>query len=110
MNRIKKLFLSCSTIVTLLFFKVGNTFGADVKTDIFSEGKKYMQTQALYGPPDPKEDFFSVFGKIALFVLLPLCIIAIIIVGIIAFVKHNKKKQQDVNTNQSTKNSDNKNV
>jgi hypothetical protein len=99
-----------SAMATMLFFKVGTVFGMDSQAlygvpspDVNAVPKLYgvpspivNEVPALYGvpQPEPTTEFANIFGKIALFVLLPLCIIALITVGIVALVKVNKKKKQ----------------
>ena len=110
MSKIKKFFLTISAAATMLIFKVGGVFAAEpVDTDIWGEGQKFINSgnATLYGIPDPKEDFISIFGKVALFVLLPLCVVALITIGIVALVKVNKKKKQATNTNQNANNNGN---
>ena len=110
MNKIKRILLTSSTMIVLLFMKIRNVFAAEpVDTDIWGEGQKFINSgnATLYGIPDPKEDFISIFGKVALFVLLPLCVVALITIGIVALVKVNKKKKQATNTNQNANNNGN---
>ena len=113
MSKIKKFFLTLSAMATMMIFKVGGVFAAvPVDIDIWGQGKNFIGRgdPTLYGIPDPEpvNDFGTIFGKIALFVLLPLFIIALITVGIIALVKVNKKKKQvNVNMNQSINNNNN---
>ena len=127
MKKIKKFFITMSAMATMLFFKVGTVFGMDMSKEVALYGvpspdvnavpKLYgvpspivNEVPALYGVPQPQPaaDFASIFGKIALFVLLPLCIIALIVVGIVALVKVNKKKKQAQPMNQNTPDQNNK--
>lgn len=124
MKKIKKFFITMSAMATMLFFKVGTVFGMDSQAlygvpspDVNAVPKLYgvpspivNEVPALYGvpQPEPAADFANIFGKIALFVLLPLCIIALIVVGIVALVKVNKKKKQAQPMNQNTPDQNNK--
>jgi len=121
MRKIKKFFLTISMMATLLFIKVGNVFGMDSVALYGVPSPKYNDVPELYGVYDPNPIMSTepaigvadenIFGKIALFVLLPLCIIAIIVAGIVALVKVNKKKKQaNSNMNQNINNNNNGNV
>lgn len=108
MGKIKKFFLTISAAATMLIFKAGHVFGSDsVALYGVPSPKLYgvpspmvNEVPELYGVPTPSVEpgvvnsFGTIFEKIALFVLLPLCIIALITVGIVALVKVNKKKKQ----------------
>ena len=79
-----------------------SVFAAEpINTDIWG-----MSTECLYGVQRPSQsaDIGTVLGKIALFVLLPLCIVALITVGIVALVKTSKKKKQAQNVNPQNQN------
>ena len=124
MSKIKKFFLTMAAMATMLLFKAGNVFGTQALYGVPSPSVNRTpdlygvfdpainETPALYGipQPEPVNDFGNIFGKIALFVLLPLCIIALITVGIVALVKIKKKKKQATNTNQNINNNNNGNV
>ena len=110
MKKIKKFFLTISGMATLLFFKAGTVFGMD-SVALYGVPSPRNEIPELYGVPTPAvepqavNNFGTIFGKIALFVLLPLCIIAIVTVGIVALVKVNKKKKQaNANMNQNINN------
>lgn len=117
MKKIKKFFLTMSAMATMMLFKVGSVFGTQALYGVPSPRNEMPElygvpspianeVPALYGipQPEPVNDFGTIFGKIALFVLLPLCIIALITVGIVALVKINKKKKQaNTNMNQNQK-------
>ena len=116
MKKIKKFFLTLSGMATLLFFKAGTVFGMDSVALYGVPSPKYNEVPELYGVPTPVQpsqpatEIGDIFAKIALFVLLPLCIIALITVGIVALVKVNKKKKQaNANMNQNI-NNNNRNV
>ena len=119
MSKIKKFFLTMSAMATMMLFKVGTVFGMSsqalygIPTPSNDVPELYgvpspiaNEVPALYGipQPEPVNDFGTIFGKIALFVLLPLCIIALITVGIVALVKVNKKKKQAQNVNPQNQN------
>ena len=121
MKKIKKLFLRLSVIATMFLFKAGTVFGKGSVALYGVPSPEYNEVPELYGvpspivnevptlygvpQPEPAADFGTIFGKIALFVLLPLCIIALVTVGIVALVKVNKKKkQQTPNIDQNTPN------
>ena len=121
MKKIKKLFLRLSVIATMFLFKAGTVFGKGSVALYGVPSPEYNEVPELYGvpspvvnevptlygvpQPEPAADFGSIFAKIALFVLLPLCIIALVTVGIVALVKVNKKKkQQNPNIDQNTPN------
>ena len=122
MSKIKKFFLTISATATMLIFKAGHVFGSDsVALYGVPSPKLYgvpspmvNEVPELYGVPTPSVEpgvvnsFGTIFGKIALFVLLPLCIIALITVGIVALVKVNKKKKQSQPMNQNTPDQNNK--
>ena len=124
MKKIKKFFITMSAMATMLFFKVGTVFGMDSQALYGVPSPRINEVPELYGvpspivnevpalygvpQPEPAADFASIFGKIALFVLLPLCIIALIVVGIVALVKVNKKKKQAQPMNQNTPDQNNK--
>jgi hypothetical protein len=116
MSKIKRFFLTMSGMATLLFFKAGTVFGMDSVALYGVPSPRINEAPELYGVPSPiineapsvqpevVNNFGTIFGKIALFVLLPLCIIAIVTVGIVALVKVNKKKKQGQNIDQNTPN------
>lgn len=101
MSKIKKFFITSLGIIFTIFYKVSGVY-ADVEIP---------KVPALYGvpQPEPATEFASILGKIALFVLLPLLAVAMIVVGIIALVKTNKKKKQAVNIDQNITNNVNNN-
>ncbi len=110
MSKIKKFFLTLSTTATMLFFKAGHVFGMDSVALYGVPSPKYNEVPELYGVPTPVQpsqpatEIGDIFAKIALFVLLPLCIIALVTVGIVALVKVNKKKKQAQNVNPNPQN------
>jgi hypothetical protein len=113
MKKIKRFFLTMSGMATLLFFKAGTVFGSDSVALYGVPSPRINEVPELYGVPSPiineapsvqpgvVNSFGTIFEKIALFVLLPLCIIAIVTVGIVALVKVNKKKKQGQNIDQN---------
>ena len=123
MKKIKKLFLRLSVIATMFLFKAGTVFGKGSVALYGVPSPEYNEVPELYGvpspvvnevptlygvpQPEPAADFGSIFAKVALFVLLPLCIIALVTVGIVALVKVNKKKQQVQNNQQNTQQNNN---
>lgn len=126
MKKIKKLFLRLSVIATMFLFKAGTVFGKSSVALYGVPSPEYNEVPELYGvpspivnevptlygvpQPEPAADFGSIFAKVALFVLLPLCIIALVTVGIVALVKVNKKKKQaNANMNQNINNTNTKN-
>ena len=126
MKKIKKLFLRLSVIATMFLCKAGTVFGKGSVALYGVPSPEYNEVPELYGvpspvvnevptlygvpQPEPAADFGSIFAKIALFVLLPLCIIALITIGIVALVKVNKKKKaQVVNQNPQDQNNNTNN-
>jgi len=104
MSKIKKIFITCLTMITVAFIKIKDSFA------MMNIPSMYDTQAPLYGPPQPTTS--GIIFKIIAFACIPIILIVGVVIGNkINKKKKKKKKQNIVDTNQNAvKNNDNKNV